>query len=141
MPPELTTFCANCGRPLPTPNAICSFCEKELSPPPVTGCYLCPSCSSRFERPLQVSATLGISTSPVEVTNISKYGFWLLLGDEELFLPFSEFPWFRDANVGKILHVELPSSNHLYWPDLDIDLAVESIRHPEQFPLVSHVST
>ena len=86
------------------------------------------------------SATLGISNSPVEVTNISKYGFWLLLGDEELFLPFSEFPWFRDANVAKILHVELPSSNHLYWPELDIDLAVESIRHPEQFPLVSHVS-
>lgn len=83
------------------------------------------------------SATLGTSTSPVEVTNISKYGFWLLLGDEELFLPFSEFPWFRDANVAKILHVELPSSHHLYWPELDIDLAVESIRHPEQFPLVS----
>ncbi|MDD5267816.1 MAG: DUF2442 domain-containing protein [Methylococcales bacterium] len=86
------------------------------------------------------SAMLGISTSPVEVTNISKYGFWLLLGDEELFLPFSEFPWFRDANVANILHVELPSSNHLYWPDLDIDLAVESIRHPEQFPLASHVN-
>jgi hypothetical protein len=85
-------------------------------------------------------ATLGISTSPVEVTNISKYGFWLLLGDEELFLPFSEFPWFRDASIGKILQVELPSSNHLYWPELDIDLSVESIRHPEQFPLVSHVT-
>jgi len=84
------------------------------------------------------SATLGIGISPVEVTHISQYGFWLLLGDEELFLPFSEFPWFRDATIGKILHVELPSSNHLYWPDLDIDLAVESIRHPEQFPLVSH---
>ena len=86
------------------------------------------------------SVTLGISTSPVEVTNISKYGFWLLLGDEELFLPFSEFPWFRETTVGKILHVELPSSNHLYWPELDIDLAVESIRHPEQFSLISHVS-
>jgi hypothetical protein len=85
------------------------------------------------------SATLGINTSQVEVTNISQYGFWLLLEDEELFLPFSEFPWFRHAPVGKILNVELPSSNHLYWPELDIDLAVESIRHPEQFPLVSAV--
>ncbi|MGZ8195671.1 MAG: DUF2442 domain-containing protein [Methylosarcina sp.] len=83
------------------------------------------------------SATLSTSISPVEVTNISRYGFWLLLGDEELFLPFSEFPWFRDASIGKILQVELPSSNHLYWPELDIDLSVESIRHPEQFPLVS----
>ncbi len=83
------------------------------------------------------SATLGANISPVEVTNISQHGLWLLLGDEELFLPFGQFPWFRDAAVGKILHVELPSSNHLYWPELDVDLAVESIRHPERFPLVS----
>ncbi len=86
------------------------------------------------------SAALGASTSQVEVTNISQHGFWLLLGDEELFLPFSEFPWFRDVTVRKILHVELPSPNHLYWPDLDVDLAVDSIRHPERFPLVSRVT-
>ena len=86
------------------------------------------------------SAALGIPTSLVEVTNISQHGFWLLLEDEELFLPFTEFPWFRDVAVGKIFHVELPSSNHLYWPELDVDLAVESIRHPDQFPLVSKVS-
>jgi hypothetical protein len=85
------------------------------------------------------SAAPGTSTSLVEVTNISKHGFWLLLEDEELFLAFSEFPWFKDVPVSKILHVELPSSSHLYWPDLDIDLAVDSIRHPEQFPLVSRV--
>jgi len=87
------------------------------------------------------SAALGRSTSPVEVTNISQHGFWLLLNDEELFLPFSDFPWFKDAAVGKIVHVELPSSNHLYWPDLDADLAVESIRSPEQFPLISRAGT
>jgi hypothetical protein len=41
------------------------------------------------------SVALGESTSPVEVSNISPHGFWLLLGDEELFVPFSEFPWFQ----------------------------------------------
>ena len=86
------------------------------------------------------SATLGENISAVEVTNISRNGFWVLLKDEELFLPFSEFPLFRDVAVGKILHVELPSPNHLYWPELDVDLAVESIRHPERFPLVSRPS-
>lgn len=86
------------------------------------------------------SAMLGINTSLVEVTNISRHGLWLLLEDEELFLPFAEFPWFREATIQKILHVELPSPNHLYWPELDIDLSVESIRHPELFPLVSCVS-
>lgn len=87
------------------------------------------------------SAALGLSTFPVEVTNISRHGFWLLLKDEELFLPFSNFPWFQDAAVRKILNVELLSPNHLYWPELDVDLAVESIRHPERFPLVSKINT
>jgi len=87
------------------------------------------------------SAALGLSTFPVEVTNISRHGFWLLLKDEELFLPFSNFPSFQDAAVRKILNVDLLSPNHLYWPELDVDLAVESIRHPERFPLVSKINT
>jgi hypothetical protein len=85
------------------------------------------------------SAQLGSSISEVEVTNISKHGLWLLLEGRELFLPFEEFPWFRDAPVRKLLKVELPHRRHLYWPDLDVDLAVESIEHPERFPLVSKV--
>lgn len=84
------------------------------------------------------SATPGTSTSPIEVTNVSQNGFWLMIGDEELFLPFTEFPWFKSATISNILHVELVGTEHLYWPQLDIDLSVESIRHPEQFPLVSN---
>jgi hypothetical protein len=83
----------------------------------------------------------GASTLEVEVTNVSKHGFWLLLGDEELFVPFSEFPWFKDAPIAKLLNVERPHEHHLYWPDLDVDLAVKSIRHPEQYPLVARSST
>jgi hypothetical protein len=79
----------------------------------------------------------GTATSAAEVTNISKHGFWLLLGDEELLLPFEHFPWFKSATVEQICNVERPSPNHLYWPSLDVDLAVESIRQPEAFPLIS----
>jgi len=79
----------------------------------------------------------GSTTSAVEVTNISKHGFWLLVEEEELFLPFTEFPWFRDAPVAAIFSVEHLSEDHLYWPTLDVDLSVESIRWPERFPLVS----
>ena len=84
------------------------------------------------------SATLGRSTfPPAEVTNVSRHGFWLFVGERELFVPFDEFPWFREASVREITNVQLPSAHHLYWPDLDIDLAVESLEHPEKFPLVS----
>ena len=84
------------------------------------------------------SGPAGPSTSPVEVTNVSPHGFWLFIGERELFVPFKEFPWFREASVREITNVELPSPHHLYWPDLDIDLAVESIEHPGKYPLVSH---
>ena len=77
-------------------------------------------------------------TSEVEVTNVSKQGFWLLLGNEELFVAFSDFPWFTEAPIRQLMNVELPQPHHLYWPDLDVDLAVESIRNPEAFPLVAH---
>ena len=83
------------------------------------------------------SAALGRSTSPVEVTNVSTHGFWLFVGEREHFVAFAEFPWFRDAAIGAITNVQLPSPRHLYWPDLDIDLAVESLEHPEKYPLVS----
>ena len=79
----------------------------------------------------------GNDTSVLEVTNISQHGFWILIREKEMFLPFDRFPWFRDAPVGKILNVELPSEQHLYWPELDIDLEVDIILNPERYPLVS----
>jgi len=79
----------------------------------------------------------GTDTSAVEVSNVSPHGFWLLLDGEQLPVLFEKFPWFRSATIGQITHVERPAPHHLYWPELDIDLAVESIRHPERFPLVS----
>lgn len=81
--------------------------------------------------------TSGTGTSDVEVTNVSKHGLWLLINEREVFLAFDTFPWFRDAPIGKLVQVELTSPDHLYWPELDVDLEVESILHPERFPLVS----
>ena len=79
----------------------------------------------------------GTITSAVEVTHVSKHGFWLLLDQEELLVPFAEFPWFRQATIDQLSEVQSPSPNHLYWPGLDIDLSVESIRNPAAFPMIS----
>ena len=66
------------------------------------------------------SEPLGKSTSEVEVTNISRHGLWLIVDDEELFLPFDEFPWFKDASVQAILNVQR-HAEHFHWPTLDVD--------------------
>jgi len=70
---------------------------------------------------------------------VSRHGLWVLVGDEELFLPFEHFPWFRDASIEKISVVDRQTPDHLYWPLLDIDLSVESIRTPNAFPLVAKI--
>ena len=80
---------------------------------------------------------LGTVTSHPEVTNVSKHGFWLLLDTEELLVPFEQFPWFKKATIEQLTDVQWPTPNHLYWPQLDADLSVESIRDPEAFPLVA----
>ncbi len=79
----------------------------------------------------------GDTTSAAEVTNISPHGFWLIVDDREIFLPFAEFPWFREAPVGAICKVERPRPDHLHWPALDVDLTLDSILHPERYPLAA----
>ena len=83
------------------------------------------------------SAPRGGSTSAAEVGNVSAHGFWLLVGQRERFLSFKDVPWFRDATIGQLTNIELPSPHHLYWPDLDVDLALDSLDHPERYPLLS----
>ncbi|MFC1796101.1 DUF2442 domain-containing protein [Pseudomonadota bacterium] len=79
----------------------------------------------------------GSDTSEIEVTNISAHGVWLLLRDQELFMPYEDFPWFKDQPVKSILNVKEPSPGHFQWPDIDVDLTLEMIEYPERFPFKS----
>ena len=81
------------------------------------------------------SSGRGIRTSSAEVQGVLKQGVWLLVRGHEYFLPFTHYPWFKDARLSAIQHVKLLHGRHLYWPDLDVDLALESLEHPEHYPL------
>ena len=81
------------------------------------------------------SSTLGTSTLAAEVVGISKHGFWLHVRSQEYFLSFKAFPWFKEAKIASVLKVKFLHREHLYWADLDVDLELESLRHPEKYPL------
>lgn len=83
------------------------------------------------------SENIGTSTSAVEILNVSPHGFWLLVGEREYFLDFAHFPWFRGATLDQLFGVELLHGTHLHWPDLDVDLDLDRIEHPERYPLVA----
>ena len=79
----------------------------------------------------------GPNTSGVSLSNVSEHGLWLLIDDQEHYLPFDHFPWFREATIAQVSAIERPAPEHLRWPELDVDLTVDSIRRPEAYPLVS----
>lgn len=84
----------------------------------------------------------GESTSPTNplVLEVEEGGFWLSLAGEKLYLAFADFPWFAGASMTQLNDVHRPSADHLYWPGLDVDLSVASIRDPAAFPLVAMVN-
>ena len=81
------------------------------------------------------------TTISAEVAHVSRHGLihgsGLLLADEKLLVPFDPFPWFRQSTIEQLSNVQWPTADHLYWPALDVDLSVQSIRNPAAFPLVS----
>ncbi len=78
----------------------------------------------------------GIDTSRSEVTNISAVGFWLLVDDAEYFVPFSDYPAFRAATIAQIMNAQQLAPRQFYWPELDADIELDALEHPEQYPLL-----
>jgi hypothetical protein len=72
---------------------------------------------------------------------VSQHGLWLLIDLEEHYLPFDDFPWFRDATIGQLCYIQRPTRDHLYWPELDVDLTLDSIERPRDHPLVSRAGS
>lgn len=80
----------------------------------------------------------GVATSHSEVTNITNIGFWLLVDDREYFVPFADYPVFKKATVAQIYTVEKLSPTQFHWPELDADIELEALAHPERYSLVFH---
>ncbi len=70
-----------------------------------------------------------------EITNVSEHGLWIFINGKEYFLPFKKYPWFKDATISSISNVKLIHNHHFYWPDLDVDLSIEILNNPDNYPL------
>lgn len=82
------------------------------------------------------SEKLGEDTS-VRVLGITPHGLWLLAQGEEHFLSYESFPWFKDAPSSSVFNVEAQGRDGFCWPDLDIDLCMDGIKHPKKYPLIA----
>jgi len=58
-----------------------------------------------------------------------------VLGND-YFLSYNRVPWFKDARISDVLNVNMLGRNAIEWPTLDVDIEIDSLKHPERFPLV-----
>jgi hypothetical protein len=73
----------------------------------------------------------------VSVENITPFGIWLFVQGREYFLGYEDYPYFKDQVLSSIQNVQLLHGCHLYWPELDVDLEIDNLEHPEKYPLHS----
>ena len=70
------------------------------------------------------------------VLMINAQGIMISVAGNDYFLSYNRIPWMKDASIKNVLNVRMSGQNAIEWPDLDVDLEIESLKHPERYPLV-----
>ena len=78
----------------------------------------------------------GTSTSACNISGINDLGFWVLVEDKEYFIPFSDYPGFKESSVNQILNVRYLPPSQLQWEDIDMDIELQALVQPESFPMI-----
>ncbi len=72
----------------------------------------------------------------VSVLMINAQGIMLSVCGNDYFLSYNRIPWMRDASIKSVLNVKMSGRNAIEWPDLNVDLEIDSLKHPERYPLI-----
>ena len=72
----------------------------------------------------------------VSVLMINDKGIMLTVKGNDYFISYNRIPWMRHACISDALDVRMSGRNAIWWPNLDVDLEIESLKHPERYPLI-----
>ena len=81
---------------------------------------------------MQTDSKNNFNSTSVSVLMINGQGIMLSVLGNDYFLSYNRIPWMQDAPIRSVLNVQMSGSRAIEWPDLEI----ESLRHPERYPLV-----
>ena len=85
---------------------------------------------------MQTTSENSISRTSVSVLMINDKGLMLSVLGNDYFVSYNRLPWMREARISDVLNVQMSGRSAIEWPALDVDLEIESLKHPERFPLV-----
>ena len=64
------------------------------------------------------------------VLMINAEGIMLSVQGHDYFLSYNRIPWMQDAPIRNVLNVQMSGSEAIEWPDLDVNLEIDSPRTP-----------
>ena len=85
---------------------------------------------------MQNGSKSNTESTSVSVLMINGQGIMISVGGQDYFLSYNRIPWMRDASINDVLNVQMCGNEAIEWPALNVDLEIDSLRHPERYPLL-----
>ena len=85
---------------------------------------------------MQTTSKSNFASTSASVLMINAQGIMLSVCGNDYFLSYNRIPWMRDASISSVLNVKMSGRNAIEWPDLNVDLEIDSLKHPERYPLI-----
>ena len=85
---------------------------------------------------MQTVSKNNFENTSASVLMINADGIMLSVQGHDYFLSYNRIPWMQDAPIRSVFNVQMSGPESIEWPSLDVDLEIDSLRHPERYPLV-----
>ena len=85
---------------------------------------------------MQNNSESNTNGTSVSVLMINGQGIMISVGGQDYFLSYNRIPWMREASINDVLNIQMCGNEAVEWPNLDVDLELDSLRHPERYPLL-----
>ena len=85
---------------------------------------------------METNLNASLQNTSVSVLMINAQGIMLSVLGNDYFISYNRMPWLKDARISDVLNVQMSGRSAIEWKNLNIDLEIESLKHPERYPLI-----
>lgn len=85
---------------------------------------------------METNSNANSQNTSVSVLMINMQGIMLSVQGRDYFLSYNRVPWMKDARISDVLNVKMCGHSAIEWETLGVDLEIESLKHPERYPLI-----
>lgn len=85
---------------------------------------------------METNLNANLQNTSVSVLMINAQGIMLSVKGNDFFISYNRVPWLRDARISDVLNVRMCGHSAIEWEALGVDLEIESLKHPERYPLI-----